>query len=243
MPEFKINIVLPVYNEEKRLESGLKQLIEYLKTAKFESYVITIADNASTDKTRELAARFCKEDERIHYFKICQKGLGIAFREACRINTCPVIGYMDIDMSTELSAFIDMVQIFQNNPGMDMVHASRYDRKSVLKGRTWLRDFVGYTLIALLKCTFKMKASDAICGFKFFKAETVNRLLDKSGDEKGWFLIIEMLLRAERDGCQITELPVTWTYDKNSKVKIISTTANYIVNIIRLRKEFSDERH
>ena len=82
-----------------------------------------------------------------------------------------------------------------------------------------------------------MKATDAICGFKFFKKETAEKLVEVSSkDENGWFFIIEMLLRAERMGVKIHELPVEWADDSRTKVKLFATIKNYIKNISRLRR-------
>lgn len=64
---------------------------------------------------------------------------------------------------------------------------------------------------------------------------------EKSSDEKGWFLLIEILLRAERDNRKILELPITWIYDENTKVKIIKTVKSYMKQMIKLKRAFRRE--
>lgn len=238
MNENIVNIVLPVYNEEKRISKGLDDLLAYLHSIYFDSFIITIADNASSDRTGIIAKNYCEQYEKVHYFKLQEKGLGIAFKEACKNNSCHIIGYMDIDMSTDLNAFDKMIEIFNSDSTVEIVNASRYNKNSILIGRTKLRDFISYLFVWILKLFFNMKATDAICGFKFFKSDIVNELLSDSGRERGWFLIIEMLLRAEREGRKIVEIPVKWTYDENSKVDIKKTTLNYLVNIFKLKGRF-----
>ena len=130
-----------------------------------------------------------------------------------------------------------MEHAFEADDSLKIVNASRYNSDSILKGRTKLRNSISYTLVALLKLVFKIKASDAICGFKFFRKSAIEELLSESSQEPGWFLMIEVLLRAERKNMHILELPVVWIYEKHTKVHIFKVTVNYIRQIIRLKKE------
>ena len=86
-----------------------------------------------------------------------------------------------------------------------------------------------------------MKATDAICGFKFFKQDVAESLLKESSDETGWFLIIEMLLRAERRKTRIIELPVTWIYEEHTKVDVKVVTVNYLKQIYILKMKMIKE--
>ena len=81
-----------------------------------------------------------------------------------------------------------------------------------------------------------MKASDAICGFKFFKRETVLQLMSQSSQEDGWFYMIELLLRAEKGNCRIYELPVRWDDETtDSKVQVFEQIKKYIIGITTLQ--------
>lgn len=237
-----VNIVLPVFNEELRIENGIRILCRYLEEHPEADCRITIVDNASTDRTEQIAREICENNKKIEYIRIAEKGVGIAFRTAVQRNQCQVIGYMDIDMSTDLSALSVMYKAFCKEKGLQIVNASRYHRKSELVGRKWYRNLVSYILVGLLKCVFGMKASDAICGFKFFKKDAIEELLRESGSEAGWFLIIEALLRAEKKGMQILELPVKWVYEEHTTVNVKKVATNYLKQIIRLKKQLMEEQ-
>lgn len=236
-----INIVFPVLNEELRLEKGIDLVDKYLKEYGMLDYQITIVDNGSTDQTMEIGKRLCDKYDEVSYLRIEQKGVGVAFKTAVENNKCDIIGYADIDLSTELEAFLKMKNIFEENQKVEIVNASRYSNQSTLVGRKWYRNFVSYVLIFILKHTFRMKSTDAICGFKFFRKKTIEELLRKSSDENGWFLLIEVLLRAEHDDKKIVELPVKWIYEEHTKVKIFSVTKNYLCQIYKLKKIFKEE--
>jgi len=88
-----------------------------------------------------------------------------------------------------------------------------------------------------MKFVLGAKFSDAMCGFKFYRKETADALVAKASDSNGWFYCAEMLVRAEWDGIKITEIPVTWTDDPNSKVKVGKLSMNYMGEIKKLYVE------
>ncbi|MBO7646890.1 MAG: glycosyltransferase [Bacteroidales bacterium] len=233
----KINILFPVLNEELRLADGINKTMEFLKGNDFMPFELNIIDNGSTDKTQQVAESLCAQYPEVHYTRITERGTGIAIREGVKNNTCDFVGYMDVDLSTNLKHLLQVQDIFLKMPEVEFVNGSRFSKESSVSGRKWYRNLTSYGLLFLLHFFLKMKASDAICGFKFFKKETVEKLVESSSkDENGWFFIIEMLLRAERMGVNIYELPVEWADDSRTKVKLFATLKNYIRNIRRLRK-------
>lgn len=229
-------IIFPVYNEEKRLESGIRRAISFFEQIKIE-YSCIIVDNASTDATDVIARKLCSEYPRLSYIKIKEKGVGAAFRAGVEQIETNIIGYMDVDLSTDIIYFRDVVDIFEKHPDTDMVNASRFNKKSVTVGRKWYRNITSYGLVFMLKFFLGMEASDAICGFKFFRRSSVVELIKKSSDENGWFYIIELLIRAEKGGMKVEELPVRWEDEiTDSKVDVIKTVMNYTRGIANLRK-------
>ena len=233
----QINIVLPVYNEEGRIREGLDLLLGYLALHAHINYIITIVDNASTDKTSVIAKGYCETNKRINYIRIEEKGLGIAFRRAVENNKSEFVGYMDIDMSTELNALNTAYKILTEDNSVDIVNASRYSKGSTLVGRSIFRNIISYIWVLLLKITLSMKSSDSICGFKFFRGDVIRDLMEECNQEEyGWFLIIEVILRAEKAGYHIFELPVKWVYNDQTKVRILRVAFSYLKGIMRLKQ-------
>ena len=98
-----LNIVIPVLNEENDLKPGVETTLNYLKTTSWKDHFeITIADNGSTDKTEAIAKDLCDTYENVNYFKVSQRGVGLAFREAIKRNLCDIVGYMDVDLATDI---------------------------------------------------------------------------------------------------------------------------------------------
>lgn len=239
-----LNILLPVYNEEKRLRRGVELTYQYLsQNAKFD-YKLTIVDNASSDKTQQIAEQLCTEFEGfVHYIRITEKGVGAAFRAGVQENKCDIIGYMDIDLATDIKHIPEMMEIFRKKPEIDMVNASRWNKKSDTSGRKFYRNITSIGLVTILKLAFHMKASDAICGFKFFRKDSIEKLMTYAEPQNGWFYLIELLILAEKHFFNIEELPVRWEDDaKNTTVKTGALIKEYLRQIIALKKRLKKRK-
>lgn len=233
-----LTIIFPVLNEKLRLESGITRTLNYLKKIKFEDFEIIIVDNGSQDETPQIARRLCRENEKVHYERISVRGVGAAFRRGVELSRGEIVGYMDIDLSTNIKHLGEAVHIFREMPEIAYINGSRFARESRTKGRKWYRRITSQGLLILLKVFLGMKSTDAICGFTFVRRDTALSLVEGCSQDNGWFYMIEFLLRAEKRGVKILDYPVEWQEDYNTTVKIFKTICNYTVQIARLFREF-----
>lgn len=241
MSELSINLLFPVLNERLRLENGIERSMEYLKKNVTIPYQLTILDNGSDDETPEIGMALDKKYEEVTYVRVGERGVGVAFRKGIELNTCDIVGYMDIDLSTDLKYLSKTIEMFQQDPSLQYVNGSRFSKDSDTQGRKWYRKITSMGLVILLKSIFRMKATDAVCGFTWLRKEAAEELVKESSNDNGWFYTIEFLLRAERKGMNIYDMPVEWQEDYNTTVKIWKTIKNYIVRIYKLKKAFIQE--
>lgn len=239
--EFAINLLFPVLNERLRLQNGIERTISYLQENVTIPYQLTIIDNGSDDETPQIARKLEQKYKEVTYVRLEQRGVGIAFREGISSNTCEIVGYMDIDLSTDIHYLGKTIELFQKQQDLQYVNGSRFSKESDTKGRKWYRKITSKGLVILLKTIFHMKATDAVCGFTFLRKEAANQLVAACGNDNGWFYTIEFLLRAERMGMRIYDMPVEWQEDYNTTVKIWKTIKNYMQQIVRLKKTFREE--
>ena len=221
----KIDIIFPVLNEENRLRNGVHQTVEYLKKSKFSDYRILIADNGSNDSTEKIALELSKENEKIEYIKISEKGVGLAFREGIEKSKFEIVGYMDIDISTDINSLDKVYELF-------LIESKVYGRPFI---RTLTSKILGYIINLLLGTSLK----DYMCGFKFFRRTELIKLMSKVSNEKGWFYCAELLIYAEWNKYGVYELPVIWIDEReHSKVdsQIFKLAKNYLKHIFRLLK-------
>lgn len=237
-----ITIIFPVLNEKLRLESGITRTVEYLQKIGYSDYEIWIVDNGSEDETPDIARNLCKQYDKVKYERIGIRGVGAAFRRGVECSSGQVVGYMDIDLSTNIRHLGEAIHIFRTKQEVEYINGSRFARESDTHGRKWYRRLTSRGLLILLKLFLGMKSTDAICGFTFIRRSTALALIEASSKDNGWFYMIELLLRAEKRGVRILDYPVEWQEDYNTTVKVFRTVCNYIVQIGRLWKVFYIEK-
>ncbi len=239
--ELSINLLFPVLNERLRLQSGIDRTMAYLRENVTIPYQLTILDNGSEDETPEIGKALAGKYPEVTYVRVGERGVGVAFRKGIELNECALVGYMDIDLSTDIRYLGHTIKMFQKHPRLAYVNGSRFSKKSRTTGRKWYRKITSMGLVFLLKMFFHMRATDAVCGFTFLRKETAERLVSVCGNDNGWFYTIEFLLRAERMGVVIYDMPVRWQEDYNTTVNVGKTVRNYLVRICRLYRTFRAE--
>lgn len=230
----ELTILFPVLNERKRLESGITRTVEYLQKIAYEDYEIIIVDNGSEDETPQIAEALCARYPKVRFERINVRGVGAAFRRGVELAQGEIIGYMDIDLSTNIKHLGEALHIFKTQPDIAYINGSRFAAESDTQGRKWYRKITSQGLLILLKLFLGMKCTDAICGFTFARRKVVLELVEAGSQDNGWFYMIEFLLRAEKRGINVLDYPVEWQDDHNTTVKVFKTICNYMVQITRL---------
>lgn len=226
-----VDVVLPVYNEEMILRKNALILYEYLdKTADF-SWNIVIADNASSDRTSEIARTLASEQGNIRYEFLPTKGRGYALRNAFFRSNADIVSYMDVDLATNIRYFKLLIEGLRC--GYDIAIGSRLMQGSRIKRRL-NREITSRTYNFLVKMLFFNGFSDAQCGFKAFRADVIKRLMPLVKNNN-WFFDTEILLLAEYNKYRIFEVPVEWIDDIKSKVHIPKTVMEDLAGLLRMR--------
>lgn len=226
-----LDVVVPVYNEERDLERSVRRLHSYLLGNVPISCRITIADNASTDSTPEIARRLADELDGVVSFRMAEKGRGRALRAVWSASDAQVLAYCDVDLSTDLAALLPLVAPLLSGHS-DLAIGTRLGRGSrVVRGAK--RELISRCYNLLLRGTLATGFSDAQCGFKAIRADVAARLLPLVADT-GWFFDTELLVIAERAGLRIHEVPVDWIDDPDSRVDIVSTAMADVRGVVRI---------
>jgi putative flippase GtrA len=218
--QYVLDIVIPVYNEQRDLPGSVRRLHEFLVDEVPYPARITVADNASTDGTLEVARRLADELPDVAVIHLDAKGRGGALQAAWTSSPATVVAYMDVDLSTDLTALMPLVAPLISGHS-DVAIGSRLSASSrVVRGPK--REFVSRSYNLILRSMLGARFSDAQCGFKAMRADVARQLLPFVADT-GWFFDTELLVIAERAGLRIHEVPVDWIDDPDSRVDIIGT--------------------
>ena len=165
-----------------------------------------------------------------------KRGVGLALKTSWSQSEADIVGYMDLDLATDLSHFLEVYKAIAKQD-YDIVYGTRLHQKSKVINRPFKRELASRIFNILLKVYLGVKFSDGMCGFKFLKRTHFQPLSSGGAQNDGWFFSTELLTVAEWQKLKIYELPVTWTDDAgSSKVKIIPLAIRYIKSMAALKK-------
>lgn len=226
-----VDITIPVYNEERDLAPAVSRLHNYLNSEFPFSAQITIADNASTDGTAAQALRLAAELPGVRLIRVSEKGRGRALAASWLTSNADVVAYMDVDLSTDLSALLPLIAPVISGHS-DVSIGSRLVRGARVV-RSTRRELISRCYNLLLRAVLGVGFRDAQCGFKAVRADVARRLVPRV-QNRNWFFDTELLVQAERAGLRVHELPVDWIEDPDSHVDILATAVEDIRGVWRL---------
>jgi putative flippase GtrA len=238
-PPPDVEIVVPVYNEEAVLEANVRKLRAFLDRQFPYTALISIADNASTDHTWPIAAALAATMPGVQAVRLGDKGRGRALRAVWTVSPAQVVAYMDVDLATDLDALLPLVApLFSGHS--DLAIGSRLAPGArVVRGTK--RELISRCYNVLIRALLRNRFTDAQCGFKAARADVARDLLPLVSNEE-WFFDTELLVRAERHGMRIHEVPVDWVDDPDSRVDVLRTALEDLRGVCRLLAEFAAGR-
>ena len=228
-PVATVDIVVPVYNEERVLAASVRSLHRFLAGLPFAARIV-IADNASTDATPSIARALAVELPDVAVIHLDRKGRGRALRAAWSASDAEVVCYMDADLSTDLNALEPLVAPLLAGHG-DVAVGSRLLFGAHVR-RQIKREVLSRGYNRLLRTVLRARFSDAQCGFKALRVHALGLLADVRDEQ--WFFDTELLVLAQRRGLRIHEVPVDWIEDPDSRVRIVPTVLADLRGVARL---------
>ena len=229
-----LDVIIPCLNEERALPASVCRLHQFM-SSNMGAYRwnIVVADNGSTDGTLEAAADLAGRFAEVRYISLTERGRGRALRRAWTESSADVMVYMDVDLSTDLAHLPEVVSAVADE-GYHVAIGSRLLPDSRVVGRTLKREITsrGYSL--LFRSMFFTRFRDAQCGFKAVSRSVAHDLAPLVLDN-GWFFDSELLILAQKCGFRIREIPVQWTDDPDTRVRIIRTAWEDVKGLLRLK--------
>jgi glycosyltransferase AglD len=235
-----LSLVLACYNEEDVLEGTFPEIRETLLDFG-RPFEILFVDDASRDRTRAILSSIMEGNRDLDLRLILHdenKGRGATVTDGFRAARGEIAGYIDVDLEVHSRYIPSLVRAIQN--GADVATLRRIyafqvralDRYFMSRGYSWL---VGRFL--------GTRVQDTETGYKFFRREKLLPVLDSCRDP-GWFWDTEFMVRAERAGMTIREIPGAYVrrWDKTSKVSGLRDSLLYLRRLSRFRRELGGAR-
>ena len=214
--DISISIVIPVYNEEKRIENFLTDVVGYLANQTY-VYEVVVVDDGSMDATVKLAQKVL--DQNISgKFRILKleknQGKGAAVKYGMLAAQGEYVFFMDADGSTAIQVIDEFIPAFR--PEIDIYIAVRTKKHFA----PFKRVFFGKGYIRLANFLLGLKLSDYTCGFKCYRRETAQAVFSRQR-LKNWSFDAEDIYIARKHKHKIKEIPVYWKHVGGSKVKVL----------------------
>ncbi len=225
----KVSVIVPAHNEAKTLAKNIKALERELEEM-LGDFEIIISEDGSTDPTAEVCRSLVSERIKI-LSNERRLGKGEAIRKAASVSCGSIIIFMDADMSTKTSQVPDLLRFIQE--GAAVVVGSRYLKGSKAK-RSLSRLAASKAFNWLMLVTCGSKVSDHQCGFKGFRKDLVLPIIAEI-DDPGWFWDAELIIRTQRKGLKVVEIPIEWNEGQDSKFRIVNDSLHMAYCLARFK--------
>ena len=231
-----LSLVIPAYNEERRLPTSIRDIRSFFGRFGLEMEVLVIVEKSS-DRTVELSRVAAENDPMIRIIdNHVQRGKGYAVRCGMIQATGEYIFFMDADLSTPLVEVLKFLAHFSDQPETSVIAGSRAMAKSqVLKKQTWVRRNLGRGFNQFVQVLGVPGISDTQCGFKAFRTKAAHEIFARQKLD-GFAFDVEVLILANRLGFKTDVLPVKWVNSTDSKVNIFIDPIKMLWDLIRIRR-------
>jgi glycosyltransferase involved in cell wall biosynthesis len=229
----KLSVILACYNEEEILESSFREIRGTL-VGTGRPFEILLVDDVSRDRTRELIAKIVAENRDLDVRVILHdvnRGRGATVTDGFRAARGEIAGYLDVDLEVHCRYIPSLVQAIE--AGADVATVRRI---YAFQLRYLDRYFMSRGYSSLVRRLLSTKFHDTETGFKFFRRDRLMPVIDAIEDPR-WFWDTEFMIRAERAGLRIDEIPGAYVRreDKTSTVSGLRDSALYFRRLLRFR--------
>jgi glycosyltransferase involved in cell wall biosynthesis len=215
------------------MEENISKVSDYLGEH-FNDFEILIVENQKGSPTALKAEEIASEDKRIRHIHAHGNGKGSAVEKSILESRQYKVGFMDADLATDIEHTVEAVEKLDD---YNFVIGSRTGEGA---DRNIGRKVPSLVFNNLLKLVFNSKINDHQCGFKFFRRQKVEEIMDEVKN-KHFFWDAELLVRAQRQGISIYELEVNWKEEEGSNVNVFLDGLKFFSEIIRLKKDLITE--
>lgn len=229
--EIFLSVIIPSYNEAKRLPLTLIDIDKHLSKAPF-AYEIIVVDNNSKDATREIANRFSQIIKNVRVIECKIQGKGAAVRKGMLEAKGQIRLFTDADNSVSVDQFTKMIHFFHE--GYDVVIGSRdVEGAKMEPPQPWYRILLGNLGNLFIQFMLLKGIKDTQCGFKAFSKKAVEKIFPLV-TINGWGFDVEVLSLAKKFGFKIKEVPVLWVNSAGSKVGPMAYV-NVLLEVIKIK--------
>ncbi len=224
-----VTLVIPCFNEARRLAStfaGIDRLPDVVTE-------VVVVDDGSTDDTLALATALASQRDRVRVQAEPHRGKGGAVRAGVLTSQAAWVCFADADWSVPPESVLDFLP--PKAPPADVLIATREGASSRRRGEPRHRHLLGRAFNAWVRAVALPGLQDSQCGFKAFRGDVARELFGALATT-GWAFDVELLRRAQLAGLRIAEVPVVWTHDADSRVRVGRDALGMAAEVVQIRR-------
>ncbi|MCX7917396.1 MAG: glycosyltransferase family 2 protein [bacterium] len=231
----EISVIIPAYNEEKRILKTLEKIYKYFKDRNY-NFEIIVVDDGSQDSTVKIVDEFSKDKKQVKILRHSKNmGKGAAVKTGILNAIGDLILFTDADLSTPIEEFEKLKKSIEN--GFDIVIGSRGVKESkIVVPQPWYRRIIGRVFPLLVRLLVIRDFKDTQCGFKLFKKEPAKKIFNGL-KTTGFAFDVEVLARGKKEGYKIAEVGVVWYNSFYSSVKIFNDSFKMFFSLLKIRSQ------
>ena len=237
----RILVVIPTHNEEIVIESTLRTIVSACNNALHgHDCFILVADNASSDRTREIVRRFAAVVPNVALWTTEKKGRGNALRTVWNEHDSDAYVYMDADLATDMAHLPELISALETS---HLVVGSRFAGAALT--RSAFRELVSRAYRVISHAIVPFGTKDLQCGFKAIRRDAARAILPLTSHD-GWFFDTELIAHAEHRGFAVAEIPVRWEEHRDARrktsVKVFATARDNFRQLWILRRKLRENK-
>ena len=237
MDEYFLSIIIPAYNEEKRLLTTISKIDAYLSRGGF-PYEVIVVNDGSTDNTPQMVEKFA--DTNTHVVVLTNDrnyGKGYSVRKGMLSARGEYVFFSDADLSTPIEEIEKCLPYLAG--GYDVVIGSRgMPESKIIIQQPWYREKMGKMFNSIVNMVLLKGIIDTQCGFKGFKKDVAKKVFSRCVIN-GFFFDVEALYLSQKFNFRIKEIPIRWENSALSKVNPIKDSLQMLKDLFRIKtKDF-----
>lgn len=230
-----LSIIIPAHNEETRLPNAFARIDHFLNTQSYTAEVIVV-ENGSHDRTSAVTREFARTHPYIRLIEVTTRGKGLAVKAGMLAAQGDYRFICDTDLSMPIEEIVKFLP--PHNAGYDISIATREGKGARRVNEPEYRHIMGRINNLIIQLTAVRGFEDTQCGFKMFNRRAAEDLFHVQ-QMTGIGFDVEILFIAKKRGYRIREVPITWYFDPDSRMRLVQDSLNILREIAQIRRNWN----